>query len=88
MPAMPFLEYKCPSCGKLFVVQYPNYWAYKKQWFNKVYICCSWTCFRKIEDQMEAQRTKRGRKKGQKWKKTIEREKQEQQEKEKKQAKE
>jgi hypothetical protein len=39
---------------------------------------------------MEAQRTKRGRKKGQKWKKTIEREKQEQQEKEKekKQAKE
>ena len=84
MPALPFIEYKCPECGKLFIVQYPSYWVYKKQWYNEVYVCCSWTCFRKVEDRMEARRTARGRKKGKKWKKTIEREKQEQQEKERK----
>jgi hypothetical protein len=59
-------EYTCPVCGKYFATQYPDYWVYKKQWYNKIYICCSWTCFRKLEKEMEAKQSKRGRKKGQK----------------------
>lgn len=59
----PLPEHTCPVCGKLFICQNAEEWVYKKQWYNKKYLCCSWSCYRKINNEMEAKRSKRGRKK-------------------------
>lgn len=55
--------YTCPQCGKEFICGNAQEWCYRKQWYNKLYICCSWTCFRKVEKEMESRQTKRGRRK-------------------------
>lgn len=63
MPSKPVGELTCPVCGKIFHCYYVDDWTYKKQWFNKKYVFCSWTCFRKKEKELQDKRTKRGRKK-------------------------
>lgn len=40
---------KCPVCGKLFDVLWPNMWAYKR---NSLFIC-SWKCIRADEKKKE-----------------------------------
>ena len=55
--------FKCPVCDKEFIVNNAAQWCYRKQWYNKLYICCSWTCYRKVEKEMLERKTRRGRKK-------------------------
>ncbi len=54
---------KCPECGKLFDVPYPDLWVYKGEvwkkrshttgWSHTTGYYCSWTCFRAEERRQE-----------------------------------
>lgn len=62
MPSKPRGELVCPVCGKIFYCNYVDTWVYTKIWFGKQYVCCTWTCYRKIEKVMEERKMKGGRK--------------------------
>ena len=42
-------ERKCPICGKIFIIQDPKQYAYKRGYEHTPKIFCSWTCLRKYD---------------------------------------
>lgn len=63
MPSKPYNERMCAVCGKIFVIHYEDSWAYKITFCNTRYICCSWSCLRKKEKELQGKKTRRGRRK-------------------------
>lgn len=63
--------YKCPICGRERIIMCPEDWVYKRIVFRKIkgkrkqrtrYLC-SWTCCKKWDEEVKAQRALKKRRK-------------------------
>ena len=59
-------EYICPVCGTYFICPHKSMWVYKKTFYNKEHIFCSYRCMQKKKADIEAERAKKPNRRGRK----------------------
>ena len=60
---VPSSERKCPQCGKMFFLDDPTQWAYKRLIKGHKKFFCSWSCVRAYDRKQEEKRLKAKREK-------------------------